>query len=379
MDWPGVDVNGVPVFLNPGRPHRARFADRHDPRYFRDGNGFLDPAAGFGEGMRRSASAAGRAPPAAIVINNGNWDDHSPVRGAGRRRSSHGHDHHHFDDDDWDDRAHSPDRGHSPHHDHRPRSRRRGHSHAHESRSPSPFFDPELDRKMRKLEELERKEEEAEQQRRFKERQLLEDAKKAERKKEEEAMKKHAVEEHHIKMLEKQEKERKEKEAADKAFRERVKETFGAAGYSDESIEKILEGKKGKKGEKHEKRIMDLTRPTYIKVNRKYLSPETLDVYNLPWEWDDVGPHLVLLPRKSKKQQLMSFCLQQHDTSFIIIKRWISEDNQEILFEHSRKIRERKLLTNTTVELKKERDQLLLVRRKSPGRKRSTSRSYLFT
>lgn len=71
--------------------------------------------------------------------------------------------------------------------------------------------------------------------------------------------------------------------------------------------------------------------------------------------------------------------LKQHDTSYIIIKRWISEDDQEILFEHSRKIREGKLLTNTTVELKKERDQLLLVRKKSPGRKRSTSRSYMFT
>lgn len=154
---------------------------------------------------------------------------------------------------------------------------------------------------MRKLEELERKEEEEEQRRRFKEQQLLEDAKRAERKKEEEALKKQAVEEHHVKMLEKQEKERKEKEAADKAFRERVKETFGAAGYSDDSIEKILEGKKAKKGDKHEKKIMDLTRPTYIKVHRKYLSPETLDVYHLPWEWDDVGPHLVLLHRNPKE------------------------------------------------------------------------------
>ena len=29
--------------------------------------------------------------------------------------------------------------------------------------------------------------------------------------------------------------------------------------------------------------------PTYIKVHRKWLSPSTLDVYELPWEWEDVG------------------------------------------------------------------------------------------
>ena len=298
MDWPGVDMNGAPVFLNPGRLGRARF-DRHDPRYFRDANGLLIPAAGFGGDVRRAASAAGRAPPAAIVINNGNWDDHSPVREPRRRRRSLDHDHHHYSDDDWDDRAHSPEchhsphRRHSPHRDHRPRSVRPEHRHGlgHGSRSPSPFIDPEMDRRMRKLEELEKKEFEEEQRKRFKEQQLLEEAKTAERKRQEEALKKQAIEEHHIKMLEKQEKERKEKEAADRAFRERVKETFGAAGYSEDSIEKILEGKKGKKGETHGRKIMDLTRPTYIKVNRKYLSTETLDVYHLPWEWDDVSPH----------------------------------------------------------------------------------------
>jgi hypothetical protein len=34
---------------------------------------------------------------------------------------------------------------------------------------------------------------------------------------------------------------------------------------------------------------LDVNRPTYIKINREYLSPETLDAYNLPWEWDLVS------------------------------------------------------------------------------------------
>ncbi len=69
----------------------------------------------------------------------------------------------------------------------------------------------------------------------------------------------------------------------------------------------------------------------------------------------------------------------QRDSNYIIIKRWIPEHDQTILFEHTRKHRERKQLTDTTLELKKERDNLLLVRKKSPGRKRSPSRSWMFT
>jgi hypothetical protein len=34
---------------------------------------------------------------------------------------------------------------------------------------------------------------------------------------------------------------------------------------------------------------LDVNRPTYVKINRKYLSPDTLDAYNLPWEWDLVS------------------------------------------------------------------------------------------
>lgn len=37
-------------------------------------------------------------------------------------------------------------------------------------------------------------------------------------------------------------------------------------------------------------KTVDLTRPTYIMVHRKYLSPDTLDAYDLPWEWKKVSP-----------------------------------------------------------------------------------------
>lgn len=36
-------------------------------------------------------------------------------------------------------------------------------------------------------------------------------------------------------------------------------------------------------------RVHDLQMPTFIKVHRKYLNPDTLDAYDLPWEWDMVS------------------------------------------------------------------------------------------
>ncbi|KAL9596662.1 MAG: hypothetical protein Q9219_005657 [cf. Caloplaca sp. 3 TL-2023] len=56
-------------------------------------------------------------------------------------------------------------------------------------------------------------------------------------------------------------------------------------------------------------------KPTYIKVHRKHMSPETLEAYELPWEIDEF------------------------DSDYIIIKRWIDERKQDILFEHTRKLR----------------------------------------
>ncbi|KAL8723582.1 MAG: hypothetical protein Q9225_000124 [Loekoesia sp. 1 TL-2023] len=65
---------------------------------------------------------------------------------------------------------------------------------------------------------------------------------------------------------------------------------------------------------------MDPSRPTYIKVHRRHLSPDTLDKYDLPWEFDERNP------------------------DYIIIKRWIDEDERDKLFEHTRKLREQRLI-----------------------------------
>ena len=78
---------------------------------------------------------------------------------------------------------------------------------------------------------------------------------------------------------------------------------------------------------------------------------------------------------------LLLTILNQRDSNYIIIKQWIPEGDQLLLFEHTKKLRERKRIADSTVELRRERDNLLLVRKKSPGRSRSRSksRSWMFT
>lgn len=262
--------------LGPAYPHQRQTV------YYQDGNGLLLPAgAAIGGGLHRSHSAAGAARrPAQIVINNAQYEDRSLSRSphghSHRRRSSHGH--HEDSEEEYSERAHSS-------------HRRRRPSRSHESRSASPYYDYDLDKKMKKLEELEEKEKEDIAREKYEEELILKEAKKAKKKKEEDEMKEKAIEEYHAKQVEEKAEKDKKKKEADEEFRERVKKTFGQAGYSEDSIEKIL--KKGEKGKGHahgkDLQIKDLTRPTYIKVHRKHVSPETLDEYRLPWEWDDVS------------------------------------------------------------------------------------------
>ncbi|RMZ75939.1 hypothetical protein DV738_g5243, partial [Chaetothyriales sp. CBS 135597] len=133
--------------------------------------------------------------------------------------------------------------------------------------------------------------------------------------------------------------------------------------YTDERIDRVLREKRKDRNDNDHAWAIDLSRPTFIKVNRKFLSPVTLDHFSLPWEWD------------------------KNDTEYIVIKRYIDEDFQDVLFDHTRtlKLKEKKLLTSAyekdvTIKLRpathvyKERDQLFVVRKKTSPPSRSTSR-----
>ena len=96
---------------------------------------------------------------------------------------------------------------------------------------------------------------------------------------------KNAIEEYHAKQLE----EKANKDMAitetDEEFRERLKKIYREAGYSEASIEKILE--------------QELDRRIYIKVHKEHMAPETLDEHNLPWEWDEVSSSVMIFDSRS--------------------------------------------------------------------------------
>lgn len=97
--------------------------------------------------------------------------------------------------------------------------------------------------------------------------------------------------------------------------------------------------------------------------------PETLLAYGLPWDWDEVRetPSACLTPYTNAPQ---------HDSEYIIIKKWITEDLQEELFAHTLRIRHQKehqrviaQTSHSMTELRvndRNKDKMFLVRKKSP-------------
>ena len=91
---------------------------------------------------------------------------------------------------------------------------------------------------------------------------------------------------------------------------------------------------------------------------------------------------MTLPPTLDLGSLLMTICLQK-DSTYIIIKTWISHDFQEELFAHTKKLKEKKLIMGpitkeTTTKLMVndgQRDQKYLVRRKS----KSPGRNWMFT
>ena len=285
MDWPGFD-EPPPVVLNAGRPgrNRPRWNTEHlgqQQVYYAGPNGqLLVPAAGAGGagrlgGVHRSASVSGQRP--TVIINNDNCMSGDNLAG-NRPLSAYGR---YEDDYVWD-----YERG-------RPRSSSRVRASTPANYEP----DPETKQKLKELDELKQKQKDKERQKKLEDELFLkrkkEEEEAAQKAAEEKALKKKAVEEWKLKEEEEKLKKKKEKEKADEEFKERMRKTLWANGYSDEQIERMM--KKADKKESHgggessSTTVLALSRPTYIKVHRRHLDPDTLDVYQLPWEWDDVS------------------------------------------------------------------------------------------
>lgn len=165
------------------------------------------------------------------------------------------------------------------------------HHHRYSSRADSKT-DPELAVKLAKLKILEEEERKRQEQKRVKEE--IERAKfqeaydLAQKKKREKELLEEAQREEDAKMAQ----EMKQKKEEDRKFAEKFIAQLLSLGYTEEQARAMLQRRRDK--DQGESMIMDLSKPTWIRVHRKYLAIETLEFYSLPWEWDEVSVLLTL-------------------------------------------------------------------------------------
>ncbi|KAL4950086.1 hypothetical protein BDW69DRAFT_187703 [Aspergillus filifer] len=117
--------------------------------------------------------------------------------------------------------------------------------------------------------------------------------------------------------------EREEEERAEVEFKDLkpIKPLKSRYYLTEKVLDRFFEERK--RQEKDQKKTKIIATP----VHRKHLLPDTLEAYQLPWAWDE------------------------EDGKYIIIKTWFSEEVQEELFAHSRRLRESRLKTYTAAEL----------------------------
>ena len=246
----------------------------HEPAYAR--SNLAVPVVDVG-GRKRASSTNGLPQPN-IIINTADVTDQSRSRSRERIRPRSHSRGRHFDDGQFEEII-----------------ERRGRL----SRSPSPFYragrldpiDYETRKKLERLEILDQEKAEKEAQERYKLDMELKKVKDAEAaaKKKEEANK--VVEDWKLEQIAKQAKEREEKQKQDKLFEERFRERLAKKKLSPAEIESLLNEEKDNDDSKktlNETRI-DVHRPTYIKIHKRHVLPETLDAYGLPWYLDSVN------------------------------------------------------------------------------------------
>ena len=80
-------------------------------------------------------------------------------------------------------------------------------------------------------------------------------------------------------------------------------------------------------------------KPVYMRVDRKHLSTTTLKQYGLPWMWDERVSFSCPFEFDVRYNRQYT---DQHvkRPNYVIIKRWIPELNQELIFDHTRRLRE---------------------------------------
>lgn len=196
--------------------------------------------------------------------------------------------------------------------------------------------DAELEKAKKELAAFKHEKEREAEERRIKEelelKRLKEEKKKAEEKERAKKEAEKAVEEFKIKEAEKRAEEKKEKEEREKEYARRLEEDLRKSGIDERQIALITK----------KKEPIDPNRPTYTRMSRKHLSIETLRAHRIDYEFDQVRKH----PRNSRRYTNHP----PQDPDYILIKRWVPEYEQDILWTHTRTIREHRHPTMLALE-----------------------------
>jgi hypothetical protein len=173
---------------------------------------------------------------------------------------------------------------------------------------------------------------------------LEEERKEQEEKERREKERQAAIAEYKAKEAERIQKEKEEKERADKEYQRRLQEDLIRAGVDEKDIEAIIRKEKIKRDadnkkkddeRKHEQQ-QQVARPTYTRMSLKHLDIETLYYYKIDWEYDPVSLCYLANRRKHRRRGTDS---RPQEPGFILIKRWVPEHEQDMLWAHTREIR----------------------------------------
>ncbi|KAI9827572.1 MAG: hypothetical protein M1832_004922 [Thelocarpon impressellum] len=341
-----------PVILPAVRPARFRrrlVSDDYSraPLFYHAHDGLMMPEEGAGLHRSRSTGhrAAAPAAPPVQVFNHIVHED-----------EPRGRPEHVVDEALWQLRAppRSPFRDHS-----RPRPGRVP------SRDHSPFYDwqheVEAEQMRKELDELKMEKGRAAEEERIKKEMKMELAMKEQREREESAkrkeIEKEAIKAFKQKELQEKEKKRKEEEDKEKEYRQRLQQDLG---LTETQVAKIVK--------KEGQNAVDLQRTTYTKIARRHVSLETLKLYGLPYKLDDVSP-------PDEFRAAAADACQGEPENYVLIKRWVPEYEQNLLWDHTRRLREDREYKIRGVVLKHASEEakakLILARKKprarSPG------------
>ena len=103
---------------------------------------------------------------------------------------------------------------------------------------------------------------------------------------------------------------------------------------NDEAIARILQRNErdSRRSGRRSPSPVDVRRPIYTRMARRYLSLETLRFYNIDYEVEQVNvTHFVVMDSAN---------VLKADPDYILVKRWVPESEQNTLWDHTKQIRE---------------------------------------